>query len=197
MWIIPAAVHIRLRAEADDQPKGPSVITPHVGVGSGRGTLDCHHRVNLSKRLVSSDRGRGAEEGNIDQEEQHCSNDCGGAHSMDSRGHISRGEEAAGGDLSESMEEDITFDNEIATALLCARGDASTIDGNDTATITTAYTDSTGDYDCEDFESRCGKARRLTPAASKQLEANLKKEQDKVTKLLDMNIKVKFDLQAA
>ncbi len=26
---------------------------------------------------------------------------------------------------------------------------------------------------------------------------NLKKEQDKVTKLLDMNIKVKFDLQAA
>ena len=55
---------------------------------------------------------------------------------MDSGGHISRGEEAAGGDLSESMEEDITFDNEIATALLCARGDASTIDGNDTATIT-------------------------------------------------------------
>ncbi len=65
-----------------------------------------------------------------------------------------RGEEAAGGDLSESMEEDITlFDNEIATALLCARGDAPTIYGNDTAIITTAYTDSIGDYDCEDFES--------------------------------------------
>ncbi len=35
------------------------------------------------------------------------------------------------------------------------------------------------------------------PAAGKWLEANLKKEQDKVTKLLDMNIKVEFDLQAA
>ncbi len=108
-----------------------------------------------------------------------------------------RGEEAAGGDLSKSMEEDITFDNEIATALLCARGDASTIDGDNTATITTAYTDSTGDYGCEDFESHGGKACRLTPAAGKRLEANLKKEQVKVMKLLDMNIKVKFDLQAA
>jgi hypothetical protein len=28
MSIIPAAVHIRLRAEADDQPKGPS--SPHA-----------------------------------------------------------------------------------------------------------------------------------------------------------------------
>jgi hypothetical protein len=78
MSIIPAAVHIRLRAEADDQPKGPSVVTPRVGVGLGRGTLDRHHRVNLSECLVSGDRGRGAEEGNIDREERHCSNDCGG-----------------------------------------------------------------------------------------------------------------------
>ena len=54
MSIIPAAVHIRLRAEADDQPKGPSVITPRVGVGLGRGTLDCHHRVNPSERLVNA-----------------------------------------------------------------------------------------------------------------------------------------------
>jgi hypothetical protein len=157
MSIIPAAVHIRLRAEADDQPKGPSVITPRVGVGLGRGMLDCHHRVNLSERLISGNHGRGTEEGNIDQEERHCSNNRGGAHSLDSGGHISRGEEASGGDLSESMEEDITFNNEIATALLCARGDAPTIDGDDTATITTAYTDSIGDYDCEDFESRGGK----------------------------------------
>jgi hypothetical protein len=44
MSIIPAAVHIRLRAEADDQPKGPSVVTPRVGVGLGRGMLDRHHR---------------------------------------------------------------------------------------------------------------------------------------------------------
>ncbi len=84
MSIIPAAVHICLRAEADDQPKGPSVVTPCVGVGLGRGMLDHHHRVNLSERLVSGNRGRGAEEGNIDQEEQHCSNDRGGAHSSDS-----------------------------------------------------------------------------------------------------------------
>jgi hypothetical protein len=35
------------------------------------------------------------------------------------------------------------------------------------------------------------------PAASKRLESNLKKEQDKVIKLLDMNVKVKLDLQAA
>jgi hypothetical protein len=159
--------------------------------------LDCHHRVNPSERLVSNDRGRGAEEGNIDQEERHCSNDRGGAHSSDLGVHILRGGGSRRGDLSESMEEDITFDNEIATALLCARGDTSTINGDNTATITTAYTDSTGDYDCEDFESHGGKARRLTPAADKQLEANLKKEQDKVRKLLDMNIKVKLDLQAA
>jgi hypothetical protein len=32
MSIIPAAVHIRLRAEADDQPKGPSVVTPVVAI---------------------------------------------------------------------------------------------------------------------------------------------------------------------
>ena len=76
-----------------------------------------------------------------------------------------RGEEAAGGDLSESMEEDITFDDEIATALLCARGDASTINGDDMTTITTAYTEVTDDYDDNDFESRGGKACRLTPAA--------------------------------
>ena len=38
------------------------------------------------------------------------------------------------------------MDNEIATALLCARGDTPTINGDDTATITTAYTDGTGDY---------------------------------------------------
>ncbi len=67
MLIIPAAVHIRLRADADDQPKGPSVVTPRVGVGLGRGTLDCHHRVNPSERLDSDDRGRGAEEDNIDR----------------------------------------------------------------------------------------------------------------------------------
>ncbi len=48
MSIIPAAVYIRLRADADDQPKGPSVVTPRVGVGLGRGMLDCHHRVNPS-----------------------------------------------------------------------------------------------------------------------------------------------------
>ncbi len=51
MSIIPAAVHIRLRAEADDRPKGPSVVTPHVGVGLGRGMLDCHHRVNDTRTL--------------------------------------------------------------------------------------------------------------------------------------------------
>ncbi len=68
MLIIPAAVHICLRAEADDQPKGPSVVTPRVRVGLGRGTLDHHHRVNPYERLVSDDRGRGAEEGNIDRE---------------------------------------------------------------------------------------------------------------------------------
>ena len=62
-----------------------------------------------------------------------------------------REEEAARGDLSESEEEDNALDNEIATALLCARGDTPTIDGNNTATITTVYTDSTGDYDCESF----------------------------------------------
>jgi hypothetical protein len=168
-----------------------------VGVGLGRGTLNCHHRVNLSERLISNNCGRGVEEGNIDWEERHCSNDCGGAHSLDLGGLILRGEEAAGGDLSESMEEEITFDDEIATALLCAKGDASTINNNDAATITTAYTEGTGDYNCEDFESCGGKARRLTPAAGKWLEANLKKEQDKVTKLLDMNVKVKLDLQAA
>ncbi len=96
----------------------------------------------------------------------------GGVHSLDPGGHILRWEEAAGGDLSKSMEEDITFDDEIATALLCARGNASTINSNDTATITTAYTNSVGDYDCEDFESRGSKARRLTPpAAGKWLEA--------------------------
>jgi hypothetical protein len=66
MLIILAAVHIRLRAEADDQPKGPSVVTLRVGVGLGRGMLDPHHRVNPSKRLVSGNYGRGAEEGNID-----------------------------------------------------------------------------------------------------------------------------------
>jgi hypothetical protein len=66
MLIIPAAVHIRLRAEADDQPKGPSVVTPCVCVGLERGMLDCHHQVNLSECLVSSNCGRGAEEGNID-----------------------------------------------------------------------------------------------------------------------------------
>jgi hypothetical protein len=96
MLIIPAAVHIRLRADADDQPKGPSVVTPRVGVGLGRGMLDCHHRVNPSKRLDSNNRWRGAEEGNIDWEERHCSNDRWGAHSLDSGGHILRGEEAAG-----------------------------------------------------------------------------------------------------
>jgi hypothetical protein len=151
MLIIPAAVHIGLRADADDQPKGPSGVTPCVGVGLGRGTLDCHHRVNPSKRLVSGNHGRGAEEGNIDWEEWHCSNDHGGMHSLDLGGHILRGEEAAGGDLSKSMEEDIAFGNEIATALLCARGDASTINNGNTATITTTYTEGTGDYDCEDF----------------------------------------------
>ncbi len=40
MLIIQAAAHIHLRAEADDQPKGPSVVTPRVGVGLGRGMLD-------------------------------------------------------------------------------------------------------------------------------------------------------------
>jgi hypothetical protein len=62
MSIIPAAVHIRLRADADDQPKGPSVVTPCVGVGLRRGTLDCHHQVNPSEHLDSDDRGRGAEQ---------------------------------------------------------------------------------------------------------------------------------------
>jgi hypothetical protein len=75
MSIIPAAVHIRLRVDADDQPKGLSVLTPCVGVGLGRGMLDCHHQVNPSERLNSDNRGRGAEEGNIDWEERHCSND--------------------------------------------------------------------------------------------------------------------------
>ncbi len=88
MSIIPAAVHIRLRAEADDQPKGPSIITLRAGVGLGRGMLNRHHRVNLSERLISGNRGRGAEEGNIDREERHCSNNRGGAHSLDSGGHI-------------------------------------------------------------------------------------------------------------
>jgi hypothetical protein len=44
MSIIPAAVHIHLRAGADDQPKGPSVVTPCVGVGLGRGALNRNHR---------------------------------------------------------------------------------------------------------------------------------------------------------
>ncbi len=52
------------------------------------------------------------------------------------------------------------------------------------ATITTVYIEGTGDYNDDDFESRGGKACRLKPAAGKQLKANLKKEQDKVTKLL-------------
>jgi hypothetical protein len=51
MSIIPAAVHICLRAEADDQPKGSSVVTPRVGVGLGRGTLNRHHRVNDTRTL--------------------------------------------------------------------------------------------------------------------------------------------------
>jgi hypothetical protein len=51
MSIIPAAVHICLHAEADDQPKGLSVITPCVGVGLGREMLDCHHRVNNTRTL--------------------------------------------------------------------------------------------------------------------------------------------------
>ena len=59
MSIIPAAVLIRLRADADDQPKGPSVVTPLVGVVLGRGTLDCHHRMNPSKRLVRFGHRRG------------------------------------------------------------------------------------------------------------------------------------------
>jgi hypothetical protein len=53
MLIIPAAVHIRLRADADDQPKGPSVVTPRVGVGLGMGMLNCHQRVNL-RALVTT-----------------------------------------------------------------------------------------------------------------------------------------------
>jgi hypothetical protein len=89
------------------------------------------------------------------------------------------------------------LDNEIATALLCARGDKPTIDGDDTATITTAYTDGTGDYDCDDFEDRGSKARRLTPAAGKRLETNLKKEQVKVTKLQGMIAKINLNISAS
>ena len=51
MSIIPAAVLISLCADADDQLKGPSVVTPRVGLGLGRGTLDRHHWVNPSERL--------------------------------------------------------------------------------------------------------------------------------------------------
>jgi hypothetical protein len=40
MSIIPEAAHICLGADADDQPKGPSVVTPCVEMGLGRGTLD-------------------------------------------------------------------------------------------------------------------------------------------------------------
>ena len=72
-----------MRADADDQPKGPSVTTPRVGLGLGRGTLDRHHRVNPSKRLDYDSCGRGAEEGIIDRKEGHCYNDRGGAHSSD------------------------------------------------------------------------------------------------------------------
>ena len=68
-------------ADADDQPKGPSVVTPRVGLGLGRGTLDHHHRVNPSERLNYDSCGRGAEEGIIDRKERHCYND---AHSSDS-----------------------------------------------------------------------------------------------------------------
>jgi hypothetical protein len=55
MSIIPAAVHIHLRADVDDQSKGLSVVTPCVGVGLGRGMLDCHHQVNLSGSELSAE----------------------------------------------------------------------------------------------------------------------------------------------
>ena len=141
MLNIPAAVNIRLRAD-DHQPEhhtGAGVVTPHAGVGLGRGAPNCHYQVmNPPKCLVPHNwHGRGAED-NIDREER-----------LDLGGCILREEEAARGDLSESEEEDNALDNEIATALLCARGNTPTIDGNNTATITTAYTDGTGDCHCE------------------------------------------------
>jgi len=116
---------------------------------------------------------------------------------LDLGGHILRGEEAARGDLSKSKEEDNTLDDGIATALLYARGDTSTINGDNTATITTTYTDGTGDHNCDDFEDRGSKACRLTPAAGKRLEANLKKEQVKVTKLQGMIAKINLNLAAS
>jgi hypothetical protein len=40
-------------------------------------------------------------------------------------------------------------------------------------------------------------ACKLTPAAIKRLESNFKKEQDKVTKLMEMKAKLHLDLQAS
>jgi hypothetical protein len=170
---IPAVVNIRSHAsDPVDLPEHPGVVTPCVSGRSGRKA-----KVGIGDDVDCLHR--------ADQPEL-----------LD----VARGADATKGDLSE--EEEDAIDNKIAKALSSAREDASTInecdgdgDGDDTATT---LTDVTGNFGYKDSYDDCGsKACKLTPAAIKQLESNLKKEQDKVTKLTEVKAKLYLDLQAS
>ncbi len=108
-------------------------------------------------------------------------------------GWAASGADATKGDLSKE-EEDI-IDSEIATALSSARA---SINNHDSNGMATTFTDVTGDFVYQDsYDHVSRKACKLTPAAIKWLELSLKKEQDTVTKLMDMKAKLNLDLQVS